>query len=349
MPISKAEIEEIREYLLKSERPVYFFDDDPDGLSSFLLFYRFVGRGKGVIVKSSPEVKEEYAAKVNEYSADTVFVLDKPLMSQEFVEKCATKIIWLDHHEPVKLSGVNYYNPRISEAHDGRPTSYWCYRVVQQDLWLAIVGVIGDWYLPDKLADKFSKEYPDLLPEKMKDPAEVLFNTKLGELSRVFAFALKGKTTDVMKCIKILTRIKSPYEILREESSAGRFIYKKYLAVKKEYDELVKDILKHHSNDKMIIYTYPGQKMSFTGELSNEMLYRFPDRINIIGRNRGGTLKCSIRSSNGKLPETIKKCLVGLDGYGGGHENACGLCVKEKDFETFISRFREEIAKAEKN
>jgi len=342
MALTKEEIEEIRAYLDKSERPIYFFDDDPDGLCSFLLFYRANGRGKGVIVKSSPEVKEEYAAKVNEYDSDMVFVLDKPLLSPDFVENCNKPIVWLDHHAPAGIPGIKYYNPRLNDIRDGRPTSFWCYKIIEEDLWMAMVGMIGDWFIDERLAEKFSTEYPDLLPKKLSDPAEILFNTKLGELSRIFSFALKGRTSEVMKCIKILTRIKSPYEILNQESPAGNFIYKRYLSVKDEYDSLINDILKKHSKDNPIVYLYPSKKMSFTGELSNELLYRFPDRINIIGREKNGYVKCSLRSSRGNLPEQIKKALVGLDCYGGGHENACGLCVKDKEFDTFLERLKKE-------
>jgi len=340
MAISEQELQELRNYLEKAERPIYFFDDDPDGLCSFLLFYRRNMAGKGVIVKSSPEVGENYAAKVNEYDADYVFILDKPLLSPDFVENCDRPIIWLDHHSPAGLPGTHYYNPRIANREDGRPTSYWAYRVVEEDLWIAMVGMIGDWFIDPELAARFSEQYPDLLPRNMLNPAEVLFNTKLGELSRVFSFVLKGRNSEVMKSIKILTRVKSPNEILMQETPAGRFIYKKYLSVKEEYDALMNDILKKHSNDNPILYIYPSSKMSFTGELSNEILYRFPDRMNIICREKGGYLKCSLRSQKGNLPESIKKALSGLDGYGGGHDNACGLSIREKDFKTFLKRLK---------
>jgi single-stranded DNA-specific DHH superfamily exonuclease len=347
MALTTEEIEEIRAHLQKSESPIYFFDDDPDGLSSFLLFYRANGRGRGIIVKSSPELKEEYAANVNESNADRVFVLDKPLLSPDFVENCGREIVWLDHHAPAGIPGVKYFNPRVHDARDGRPTSFWCYKVIEDDLWIAMVGMIGDWFIDEQMADKFSEQYPELLPKKLSDPAEILFNTKLGELSRIFSFALKGKTSEVMKCIKILTRIQSPYEILNQESPAGKYIYKKYLTVKHEYDSLINDILQKHSDDSIILYTYPGKKTSFTGEISNELLYRFPERINIIGREKNGYVKCSLRSSKGNLPSIVKKCLAGLDGYGGGHENACGLCVKEKEFETFMERFKKEVGAKE--
>ena len=34
----------------------------------------------------------------------------------------------------------------------------------------------------------------------------------------------------------------------------------------------------------------------------------------------------------------IDKALAGLSGYGGGHENACGLNIKKHDFEEFVGR-----------
>ena len=344
MAIKEEDLSRIRKYLDKAKRAVYFFDDDPDGLSSFLLFYKYKKSGKGVIVKSSPMLKEEYAARANEYYADTVFVLDKPIVSQDFINNCISKqIVVLDHHEPIKRKGLHYFNPRLGDNSDNRPTSYWAYRVVKQDLWIAMIGMIGDWFLADDLKDSFSELYPDLLPKKVDKPEEALFNTKLGELSRIFSFVLKGKSREVMKAIKILTRIETPYEILNQETPRGKFIYKKYLKVKKEYELLLAASLKKKAKHSILLFTYPGRKMSFTGELSNELLYRFPDKINIIGRLKSGEYRCSIRSRDYDLPKLLKKSLAGISGYGGGHKHACGASIKKEDFEKFISQFKEAV------
>ena len=85
--ITTEEIDKIRNYLEKSENPLFFFDDDQDGLASFLLLWKHIGRGHGVVVKGSPELTEEYVRKVEEYRPDKVFILDKPMLSQDFV-KC---------------------------------------------------------------------------------------------------------------------------------------------------------------------------------------------------------------------------------------------------------------------
>ncbi|MGB9748553.1 MAG: DHH family phosphoesterase [Candidatus Woesearchaeota archaeon] len=349
MAITKEELVKIRNYLDEATRPIYFFDDDPDGLSSFLLFYRYKKSGKGIVIKSSPVLEQEYASKVNEYYADTVFVLDKPITSQEFIDACLpSKIVIIDHHEPINLNNALYFNPRIENNKDNRPVSYWCYMTIKQDLWIAMTGMIGDWFLPKKLRERFSREHPELLPADIKKPEDALYKTKLGVLSKIFSFILKGKTTEVMKAVKILTRIEDPNEILNQETPRGKFIYKKYLKVNAEYNYLLKQILKKDKNEEIIVFTYPGKKMSFTGELSNEILYRFPNKINIIGRVKSGEVKCSIRASKHNLPEIIKKSFVGVRGYGGGHLHACGASIKEEDFPLFVKKFKENILVSKK-
>ena len=331
---------EIREELDNCKRPLFFFDDDPDGLCSFLLLYRYKREGKGIVVKSSPELKPIFIKAVENYGPDKVFIVDKPMVSPDFIDGVNVPIIWIDHHNIIENTGTKYFNSRKDGF--GEPTSCICYRVVKQDLWIAACGTVGDWYLPDFISE-FSKEYPDLLPSKIKKPEKALYETKLGELIRILSFILKGKTSDVLSCIKILTRIKTPYDLLNEETAQAKFIIKRFKKVKKEYDSLLDEALKHSKADKIIIFTY-SNRMSFTGDLSNELLYRFPKKIIIIAREKDGEMKCSLRSSDHlSVTEILKKALVGIDGYGGGHEHACGACIKKKDFEKFVDNIRKEL------
>ena len=60
------QIEEFREYLKKAENPLFLFDDDPDGISSYLLLKKYIGKGKGVMVKAKPVVSEEFLRKIEE-------------------------------------------------------------------------------------------------------------------------------------------------------------------------------------------------------------------------------------------------------------------------------------------
>jgi len=340
--LTEKSYEQIREELKNCTKPIFFFHDDPDGLASFLLLYRYIREGKGVVVKTYPRIDNKFVKKIEEYSADKVFILDIAIVEQEFVDKVKVPVIWIDHHTPLELNNVKYFNPRTKD-NDNVPVSYLCYKVVKKNLWISAIGVIGDWFLPDFIED-FRKKYHDLLPKPIKDPGEILFNTKLGQLSRLFSFVLKGKTQDAMKCVKILTRTKTPYEILEQKTSAGKYLYKKYEKIKKEYDSILNDILKKVTNEKLLVYTYTIKNTSFTGDLSNELLYRFPDKVILIGREKSGEVKCSLRSNSKiKLSKILEKSLVGIDGYGGGHEYACGACIKTHDFKRFVSNLKKKI------
>src|SRR3989344_821833 len=109
------QIKEIREHLNRAQNPIFFFDNDPDGLCSFLLLQRFIGRGKGVPIKSFPDLIDEYFRKVEELGADYIFILDKPVVSEKFFAEAGRRnipVVWIDHHLVGKEgipAFVNYY------------------------------------------------------------------------------------------------------------------------------------------------------------------------------------------------------------------------------------------------
>ena len=341
--LNQNEIEKIREELVSCKRPIFLFHDDADGLCSFLLLYRYVKEGQGIVVKSKPSVDEKFATSVLNYDADKVFVLDLAVLKQEFVDNVKRPVIWIDHHTPIKLRDVLYFNPRIHKKDIVYPVTNICYDVVKEDLWIAMAGCIGDWHIP-KFKDEFCEQYPDLMDKNINYPGQALFETKIGHLVKVLNFILKGDTKDAKKCANVMTRIKSPYEILNQETPQGKYIYSKFEKINKSYEEIMEDVKKSIIlDDRFLIYTYKENKTSFTGELSNELLYRHPDKIIIIAREKSGEMRMSLRSKNVVLPPILNKALSGLEGYGGGHEYACGASVKTEQFKEFIERLRKEI------
>ena len=92
------------------------FHDDPDGLASFLLFYRDIREGIGKTIKAFPQITEQYARKVEDYGADKVFILDIALVDQEFLDVVKVPVIWIDHHPPQDRQRVQYYNPRKTKG-----------------------------------------------------------------------------------------------------------------------------------------------------------------------------------------------------------------------------------------
>lgn len=338
--LSEKQYADIRKELDDCTRPLFFFHDDPDGVCSFLLFYRYVGDGKGVCVKSTPRVDMKFYSKVEEYQPDKIFVLDLAMIDEEFLAKVKVPIIWVDHHTPQDYGKAKYFNPRV-DGNDNIPASYLCYKVVQQDMWIGMIGCIGDWFYPD-FAEDFKKEYPDLVPSKLNAAQDILFDSKLGEIIMLMSFVLKGKTTDVNKCIKIMTRISNPMDYLNHDLAAIKFLMKKYLPLKKKYDVLLEAALKKSSEDPILLFLYQADT-SLTKELSNNVQHKEPEKLVIICRDKSGEMKCSLRAQKYPLSDILEQTLVGINGFGGGHEHACGAVIKKEDFGTFVDKLRDAL------
>ncbi|MGV8151117.1 MAG: DHHA1 domain-containing protein [Candidatus Woesearchaeota archaeon] len=356
--LTEKEIKEFRDALKSSKRPIIFFDDDTDGLSSYLLFYHylkdFVEDVRGIIVKSSPMLKDEiYSRRIEEYQPDKVFILDKPLVHQDFLDRIKVPVYWLDHHPVQDKLNVHYFNPLKHKAkgfdNDNRPTTYWAYKIIEEPdnfLWIAMVGCSGDWFIPE-FHKKFIKMYPDLWDKKIKirNPGSVLYETRLGVLNRIIQFNTKGSIKEVQDSIRVIRKIKNPYDIIDRKTPEGKFIYKRYSVINKIYEDIKSRV--KISKDKIILFVYDDNH-SVTGDLSNEIQYHYPDKLILIAREKTDIVVCSLRSENLNIRNILEKSLVGINGHGGGHEHACGASVEKKDFDKFVSNIRENVKKQQK-
>jgi len=176
------QIKEIREHLSKAQNPLFFFDNDVDGLMSFILLRRFIGRGKGIAVKSFPELDGTYLKRVNELNADYVFILDKPLVSEDFfsgLKELNLPVVWIDHHEvsmEFDREYVNYYNPLYNRKKASEPVSFLAYQVSgkKEDRWFSMVGCVADNFFPN-FTEEFAEENKELWGKKSKLPFDVLY------------------------------------------------------------------------------------------------------------------------------------------------------------------------------
>ncbi len=343
--LSEKQISDIRECIKESNNPLYFFDDDIDGLCSYILLYQKYKKGKGIAIKSNPTLDIEYLRKVEEHNPDLVIILDKPNVSQEFIDKTNVPMIWIDHHTPVEREGIKYYNPRVKEPDAYVPTSNIIYEISGGQVWIAFIGTVGDYSIPNFI-EEFREKYLGLIGNE-KEPGKISYGTEAGKLIRIYNFILKGKTSEVNKCISILTKIEDPYEILSKETARGKYIYKRYEKVEKEYKELLEKAEKWVKEDKFLVFIYPSKKISLTADLSNELSYKHPDKIVVVGREKDGDIRMGLRGKEKRIDIALKKALVGIRGYGGGHEFACGGNVKKEDFQKFIEQLREAVKEQE--
>ncbi|MBS3159296.1 DHH family phosphoesterase [Candidatus Woesearchaeota archaeon] len=333
------EKEEIFERINKSKRPLFFFDDDCDGCCSYLLLKRFFKKGTGIILKSA-KVDESNLKKIQEIKPDLVIILDKPIVMQEFIDNCSAPIIWIDHHPILERENILYYNPRKFNLEVIPCTTRIVYDLVKnkEDLWIAFIGCISDYDMPDFIED-YRKKYFELIENK-EELEDIIFNTKTGNLILIVNFVLKGITSDVKRCISILEKIESPIEIINATTPRGKYLLNKGIKLQKEYNKLKEIALQTKIEDNMLIFIYPSTKNSYSSELSTEVRYILKNKFIIIGRRKEDEVVMSLRSNHCKIPLFLEKALNGVKGYGGGHDNACGAVVSINDFNLFIENLK---------
>ncbi|MFW6025099.1 MAG: DHH family phosphoesterase [Candidatus Woesearchaeota archaeon] len=330
-----------------SSNPVIIFDDDPDGLSSFLLLSKIFKelniKFRYRIAKSKPMLGSRYVHEM--YGHDIAFILDKPGYKSEFIENVEIPLVWVDHHEPIKeVNDMFYFNPRNYDDADNRSTTYWIHQTMRlfdekhdttlyQDYkWLASIGIIGDWFVPSFL-DELKEMYPYHF--KGNDQKELLFNSEIGEVIKKINFLLKGKTSKIKKRIDKLMKIKTLEELYESQ------IFDDVSESIEEFNSLLECAKKRFKSQSDVAkYFIYDNKESYTSYLSNNLMYFFPKGVLFVCRESSGDLKCSVRSSNHSLPEKLEEAMQGIEGTSGGHEHACGMFISRDDFELFLNRFR---------
>ena len=338
---------EIREELDLCNNPVFYYDNDPDGFCSFVQLYKYKGQGKGIIVKDSPKLGRNYTLSLNNFN-DKVFVLDKPMVEDDFFETAkdfGLNVIWIDHHpmqDVSTFSNVRYFNS-LNDKESHKCTSWMCYNAVKQDLWIAMIGIVGDWILPPDLKEELINQYPRLIDSKVNEPDEAFFNTNLGKLVMIISFNLKGSASSIRNSVGAFLKIKNPYDLLDNTSPAASYLIKKFDKVNKVYQKHLSEA-KKHAKDKILLYIYDELNHSFSKELSNNLMYLFPKHTIVVGRRHNGLVKMSLRS-NKNMSEILRKSLFGINGSGGGHMHACGAQVDSDDFEKFINNLKINIEK----
>ncbi|MBU4069364.1 MAG: hypothetical protein KJ646_00105 [Nanoarchaeota archaeon] len=337
--LTKKQITEIREHLHSAQNPLFFFDNDADGLCSFLLLQRYIERGKGVSIKSFPSLTQEYFRRVKELNADYIFILDKPSVSKDFFNEARQiniPIVWIDHHATDLKEipdYVHYYNPFFNKLKTTEPVTDICYQITSKkdDLWIAVAGCIADNFVPDFYLN-FKKKYSDLSLDS-KNAFDIFYKTEIGKIARIFNFALKDKTTNVIHMLKFLMKIKTPYEVL-EENSKNYAMHNRFNEINKKIQKLIEKAKQVEINHEKLLFFQYGGNLSISSDLSNELSYIFPEKIIVVVYITG--TKANISARGIKVKNIILNAILDLkDSTGGGHENAVGAKVKIEDLEIF--------------
>jgi single-stranded DNA-specific DHH superfamily exonuclease len=345
--LTEKQISEIREHLENAKNPIFYYDNDADGLCSYVLLRKFIDRGKGVAVKSFPDLDRGYARKAQELNADYVFVLDKPVLSKEFVDaisELGLPIIWIDHHN---VEGEDYgdkvqiYNPSKNKGQERseEPVTYWCYKITnrREDVWLAVAGCIADHHLPDFL-DEFEEKYSEFWGKNIKEPFDAYYGTEIGKIAQAINFGLKDSVSNVVRLQNFLISVKKPLEVFSE--TGGNYAFRKKIAeIRKKYGELF-GRAENCIEDNLIFFDYGGD-LSISADLSNELSHKYKNKYIIVAYRNGAVANLSGRGKD--IKQILERVLERIDGRGGGHNDAIGAQVKVEDLERFKDLFKREI------
>lgn len=342
--LSEVQIKDIREHLEKAQNPLFFFDNDADGLASFLLLRRYIGRGKGVAIKSFPDLNASYARKLYELKPDYIFVLDKPMIAQGFLDEVKAlnlPLVWIDHHDVpmpnIENSEIYYYNGFLQDK-KSEPVSYLCYKITnkKEDLWLAVVGSIGDGFFPDFVSD-FANQYYELWGKNIGTAFKALYTTEIGRITRILSFALKDRTSKVVAMLRYLIQAKSPLDVLDEEKA--KTILQRFNQINLKYSRLVEKA-KRFARGNLLFFQYGGE-LSLSADIANELFFLYPEKIIVVAYIKGTKANISLRWEKDIRKITLK-AIENLEGAtGGGHEHATGAQVSVED----LPKFKENLMK----
>ena len=350
--LTEKQIIEIREHLERAQKPIFLYDNDVDGLCSYVLLRRYLDRGKGIAVKSHPDVDEGYAKKAQELGADYIFVLDRPILGEKFVEEVKNlqlPLVWIDHHdideEKLDYENLWIYNPTKGKNESEEPVTYWSYKVSgkKEDVWIALMGCVADHHYPD-FSEDFIERYSNywfLNDKGSEDPFSVYYGTEIGNLARALSFGLKDSISHVVQLQNLLISSKNPAELILELEGYKPF-GKKYRQIKNKYDVLIGKA-KQEVKEKMLFFNYGGD-MSISSDIANELSYLFPNKIIVVAYSSGPIANMSLRGKN------INKILQSLlprfeNASGGGHMDAVGARIQSQDLENFKKAIEQEINK----
>jgi oligoribonuclease NrnB/cAMP/cGMP phosphodiesterase (DHH superfamily) len=204
-----------------------------------------------------------------------------------------------------------------------------------------MAGNVGDWQITDIKKD-FVKEYPDLLDKKIDSPPEALFESKIGKISMIMDFSLKGTMKKIMTNIKVWTRIEDPHEILDQETARGSFLMNHFNKINDKYKQILNSV--DMTNKKMVAFRYKNDHFAISSTLSNEVQFRNMNKFILIAREIKGYIHVSLRSQKHDVRALVEKVLPEFnDAKGGGHKHACGASLNAEDYEDFVARVSEEL------
>ena len=304
--------------------------------------------------------------------------IEEELLEHLLGQNAQRKIYYVDHHTNAMLPlvekySITYFNPLLHiDSKDSRPSCYWAYLISQnskKNLPLVCIGSVSDFFLLDCLLDLYTLkrglfdfliniddkrktelvdfiktyEFNDIsVQEKRTQLIQMMwYETNLGKIRGLVDFIYKLESENIPRAVDIIRKIDFNDLIISIDAGQG-FLFEDYAAFMKNHKELMKKAVDKNKTREFVIFEHKG-KTSYNRQLSEELLYRIPEAKVlwlIFTKMDSEWYSCSFRS---RYPYIVNKpisdSLIGLNGQGGGHDQAGGCSVNKQDFDEFKKRF----------
>lgn len=344
--LSQERLDTLKGLLQSAQMPVFLFDNDADGLCSFLIARRALGVGEGIPVRTYPSIDPASVDRAVGYGADVLVVLDKPFLSEVFIEKVRVSglpLIVIDHHgvpQPdftVLGERCFVFNPALEKKGSDEPVSSLLYQALGRadDLWLAGAGCIADHYLPD-FWEKLVASYPEYA-HPVRHPFEGYYETDLGNIAQAFNFGLKDSLSAVKKLLTHLLRCTGPGDVLG--AAAPPSFITKVTTLRTALEQHVQEA--GTPENALLVYQYGGAT-SMSADIANMLSYRYPSAVIAVIYLKGNTANISLRGK--KVKAFFERLLPAFpSASGGGHAEAVGARFLAEDIPQFLEQLRGEL------
>ncbi|MCS7105779.1 MAG: DHHA1 domain-containing protein [Candidatus Aenigmarchaeota archaeon] len=328
-----------------TDKILLVYHKDLDGLASGVIFSRIMKKLNLRVSKkfaSSNEEIEKIRKCAKKFDKIIVLDVDISYMKKELV-KMKKDILIVDHHPPkinLNTKRIVYINPRLKNPKIYQPTSYITYKFfsricrLKNEKWLAVLGTISDFGFAD---------CKDLLKElRIKKKEDILKTRSWKEVEKIIGTISEigfRKTFELMEKANTLKEFK--------KNKIVKKALKNYFKKIKECEEIFWKNLKEYKEANLLISEIKTKHREITSLISTKMSGKFSEKVLVVLRKVGKKYAVHARYNGSveiNLGKIMEKCAKGLNG-GGGHPNAAGASIKEKNKKIFEKRLIEELSR----
>jgi single-stranded DNA-specific DHH superfamily exonuclease len=129
----------------------------------------------------------------------------------------------------------------------------------------------------------------------------------------------------------------SPHEVL-DENKNNFLMHKRFNEISGKLNKLKEKALSESQEGNLFYFEYGGDT-SLSGDLANEFMFMFPEKIVAVAYITG--IKANISGRGKDVKKIFMKAIEGLKGArGGGHDVAVGVQIHTDSLEEFKKRLK---------